>query len=195
MYLLILLLAVVSLRNAASAPPTALKQLLKLTADSKLGLATDAQTLADIKAEIKILALPPKVNPLDIFGLNKGEQRDLLIGCWTLLWTTEKETLFFAKNGLLGRKCTGIEQTIRNNAIYNTILFEGASKFEVEGSIERDQLRTNFKFKRAQVIVPPLINLTLPPIGAGWFDTVYVDAEYRVSADVRGDYLICRRKS
>ena len=31
-------------------------------------------------------------------------------GKWELLYTTEKETLFFAKNGLFGAKCTSISQ-------------------------------------------------------------------------------------
>lgn len=33
-------------------------------------------------------------------------------GSWSLLWTTEKETLFFAERGLFGAKCTNIVQDI-----------------------------------------------------------------------------------
>jgi hypothetical protein len=116
-----------------------------------------------------------------------------ITGSWDLLWTTEKETLFFKRNGLLGRQCLAIQQTIGASDITNTIRFEGDSKFEVTGAIDQQGVRTNFKFVSAKLEYPPWINLGIPPVGQGWFDTVYVDNFYRVSADVRGDYLVCRR--
>ena len=55
-------------------------------------------------------------------GLNKK-----INGTWELVWTTEKETLFFAKSGLFSRRVSDILQTIdtQNNKLNNLILFEG----------------------------------------------------------------------
>lgn len=35
---------------------------------------------------------------------------------------------------------------------------------------------------------------TLPPVGSGWFDVVYLDDELRCCRDVRGDLQVCRRR-
>lgn len=32
-----------------------------------------------------------------------------------------------------------------------------------------------------------------PPLGKGWFDTIYLDKDIRIAKDVRGDTLIVAR--
>jgi len=120
-------------------------------------------------------------------------------GKWELMFTTEKETLFFAKNGLFGKKIVQISQTIELGAsrINNLIAFQGDCQFSVDGTVDPDATiknQLNFKFTRAQLVVPPLINFGFPPVGSGWFRNVYVNKNYRVAKDVRGDYLVLRRQ-
>lgn len=123
-------------------------------------------------------------------------------GNWKLLWTTEKETLFFVEKGLFGKKVTNIRQVIdynnnnSKNFVNNVIEFEGNSEFSVLGDIEyllENTKRVNFKFKGAKLVIPPLININIPPIGQGWFENIYVNDKYRLSKDIRGDYLISTR--
>ena len=126
---------------------------------------------------------------------------------WELLWTTEKETLFFAKYGLFGESVTRISQTIDINSGYlnNLIEFNGDRYFSVIGKIRVDTgsemggsrigagRRIFFDFKKAKLAIPPIPVITLPPVGKGWFDTLYVNDRYRLSKDIRGDYLLSRR--
>lgn len=119
-------------------------------------------------------------------------------GDWELLWTTEKETLFFAKNGLFGAPCTTISQSIdlQKGLINNLIEFENGRKFSVLGSCtvaEADPRRFEFSFTSAQIVVPPFVNLSLPPVGKGNFVSVLCNDKYRVSKDSRGDYLCFAR--
>jgi hypothetical protein len=121
-------------------------------------------------------------------------------GQWKLLWTTEKETLFFAKSGLFGRKATDISQIIdlKQNKINNLIDFEGNRSFSVVGKISKGNTieetnRIYFEFEKAEILFPPFPKLTLPPVGKGWFDNVYVNEKYRLSKDIRGDFLISQR--
>ena len=119
-------------------------------------------------------------------------------GKWELLWTTEKETLFFINKGLFGKSVTNVYQTIdlKQGVLNNLIEFEGDRVFSVVGTIEKDLLvnsRINFKFSKAVISVPPFPSLSLPPVGSGWFDNVYANDKYRLSKDVRGDYLVSKR--
>ncbi len=50
--------------------------------------------------------------------------------------------------------------------------------------------RTDFKFSGASIKLPKGRSLDLPPVGKGWFKSVYCDGKYRLSRDVRGDYLV-----
>lgn len=128
---------------------------------------------------------------------------DTVTGKWELLWTTEKETLFFIKNGLFGKRVTNVYQTVDlaspgggGGSINNLIEFDGQRTFSVVGTATRDPqvaTRVNFAFTKAVITVPPLPRLTLPPVGSGWFDNIYVNERYRLARDVRGDYLITRR--
>lgn len=119
-------------------------------------------------------------------------------GEWELLWTTEKETLFFASRGLFGSPVTRISQSIdlENDIINNLIAFDNGRSFSVSGTIApdaNDKRQLNFSFTSARLVVPPLVNLALPPVGKGWFKNVFVNDKYRLSRDVRGDYLVSRR--
>ena len=121
-----------------------------------------------------------------------------LEGTWDLMYTTEKETLFFYKNGLFGAKCTAIRQSIDfdNSLINNLIVFDKGREFSVCGNINtgKDQpARTNFKFASASLKLSDNFKLNVPPVGEGWFDTLYVDSSYRISYDVRGDWLLSKR--
>jgi PAP_fibrillin len=85
--------------------------------------------------------------------------------------------LFFKKNGLFGKECTRISQTINldSSIINNSIEFLGERSFIVDGKInidaERPQ-RVNFQFTGALLTVPP-IGLPLPPVGKVCFDSSY----------------------
>ena len=119
-------------------------------------------------------------------------------GRWELLWTTEKETLFFAKNGLFGSKVKSITQTIdtKDGFLNNLISFDNGREFSVLGSVTPDSSKPskfNFEFTSAEIKIPPLPKLRLPPVGSGWFENVYVNDLIRLSRDVRGDYLVSRR--
>jgi PAP_fibrillin len=166
-------------------------KLVSLAQQSKLGVAKD------YNGEI-----------LDIFDRIATKERDFVLrdskfatklnGKWELLWTTEKETLLFADKGFFGKPCTRITQTIDlgNGFLNNLIEFEGDRSFSVVGDIQQDaqdKLRLNFQFKKAVISVPPFPSLTLPPIGKGWFETVYVNEKYRLSRDIRGDFLVSKR--
>ena len=52
--------------------------------------------------------------------------------------------------------------------------------------------RCRFKFS-ALTIRTPARRLRLPPVGQGWFDTVYLDSSLRIARDVRGDTLVTTR--
>ena len=124
--------------------------------------------------------------------------QDYISGKWEMLFTTEKETLFFAKNGLFGSQCTSISQTIdfESNRIVNSIEFENQREFIVVGDISSDESnrqRVNFKFAEAKLILSPSFKIPFPPVGQGWFENVYVNDKYRISKDIRGDYLISRK--
>lgn len=92
-------------------------------------------------------------------------------GKWELLWTTEKETLFFIKYGLFGKQVTNIYQDINlnQNLINNQILFEDNREFSVLGYIEQENIlsdkRINFNFKKAILKIPPLPIISIPPVG------------------------------
>ena len=144
----------------------------------------DASANAEIVAAIDQLRASYTPSPASV---------DLVEGEWELLWTTERETLFLSRAGLLGNRCLSVRQSISRDSLRNSILFDRDASFEVEGDVSREGIRSYFKFRRATLRLPPLVRLPLPPVGKGWFDTVYVDRNLRVSFDVRGDYLVCRR--
>jgi hypothetical protein len=167
-------------------------KLLKLISDSNRGALTDISSRSEVINMIK-----------DIEEEQSGfvsRDSDFVQKCngkWSLLWTTEKETLFFQKSGLFGSPVTEIYQTIdtRQGQIVNSIQFKNNREFTVYGKLSLDKIdktKFDFKFSKANLLIPPLINFNIPPVGQGWFKNVYCNAEYRLSRDIRGDYLISK---
>ena len=121
---------------------------------------------------------------------------------WYLIWTTEKEINLFIERGW-SKNVT--QQLFNDTTLINHIPFVGNTGFfGVTGSIYRNatssndidvcNTRTQFKFEQAQLSfnlswVQKTINI--PPIGQGWFDTVYLDDTFRVDRNSRNDILAC----
>lgn len=166
-------------------------KLLKLIETSEKGLLKDSNDEI-----IKIINSIETKNAQ--FIENDGLLLSKIDGDWELLWTTEKETLFFIQNGLFGNAVSGIVQSIdfKNEALNNLIKFKNGREFSVKGKINvdlKERKRVNFKFTSASLLVPPFPKLSIPPIGKGWFDNVYVNDIYRLSKDIRGDYLVSKK--
>ncbi len=81
------------------------------------------------------------------------------------------------------------------NTLQNVITFPPEGAFVVDSSIQRQgPLRVEFEFTSARLLLPEQRTWKLPPFGKGWFDNVYVDAQYRVAQDSRGDTLVVVRQ-
>ena len=164
-------------------------QLLKLIEASGKGLIKDNND--------DIIKIFNSIGSKDSQFIDKDQSK--VNGNWELLWTTEKETLFFIQYGLFGSAVSGIVQSIdfKNGDLNNLIAFKNGGEFSVRGKINVDETegkRVNFKFTSASIQVPPFPKLSIPPVGKGWFDNVYVNDKYRLSKDIRGDYLVSARK-
>jgi hypothetical protein len=147
------------------------------------------------------------------------DQRKKLPGIWELVYTTEKEINFF-KTSWPFAKVSSITQRLdlypppqqqqSPPMVENYIDFEGGGQFAVTGTvlivddnkpngIIDDQQRkyydrVAFSFTTATAVVWGK-SVSLPPIGAGWFDTMFCNDQYRLSRDSRGDYSVFRRIS
>ncbi len=108
-----------------------------------------------------------------------------------VLYTTEKEINFFLDNGF----SDSIFQTIDGDGtLSNSIPFVRGGSFNVTGRVTADDsnpVRTNFEFETAVLDVGRWGTYTLPPVGKGWFDTVYLDDTQRIDTNSRNDILIC----
>jgi len=94
---------------------------------------------------------------------------------------------------------TRIEQRLSDGSVLkNWIPFVRGGGFGVTGSIQPaadnndDGLRTEFKFQKAELDIGKWGKYNFPPLGEGWFDTVYLDEELRIDVNSRNDILICR---
>ena len=138
---------------------------------------------------------------IKISDSRRGDQRESLKGQWELIYTTEKEINFF-KTSWPFAKANSITQNLdlyESGTVENFIDFEGGGQFAVSGKVvsvdgDSEYDRVSFEFTSA-VASGWGKKLALPPTGAGWFDTMYCDQEYRLSTDVRGDWSIFRRIS
>jgi len=79
----------------------------------------------------------------------------------------------------------------------NNIPFVNGGGFGVTGQIRVDEeseglLRTNFKFMNAKLDLGRWGSYNFPPVGEGWFDTIYLDEDLRIDTNSRDDILICR---
>jgi hypothetical protein len=128
-----------------------------------------------------------------------GDQRQMLPGQWELIYTTEKEVNVF-KTSWPFAKVSIITQDLDlygARIIDNSINFEGGGAFDVTGTVTPVECdsgydRVAFEFTAA-VVKGWGKSLTLPPVGAGWFDTMFCDKEYRLSQDSRGDWSVFKR--
>mmetsp|Transcript_27855 Transcript_27855/g.41872 ORF Transcript_27855/g.41872 Transcript_27855/m.41872 type:complete len:243 (+) Transcript_27855:320-1048(+) len=166
-----------------------LKTQLYQTCQSSYGISTPP-----IRTSIESLIsqLQP-LNPTPSPSTSKLLQRK-----WIVLWTSEKEINFFLEKGI----STRIEQTLSDGKVLeNWIPFVRGGGFGVTGSIQpavdnsggsSDGLRTEFKFESATLDIGKWGTYNFPPLGEGWFDTVYLDDELRIDLNSRNDILICR---
>lgn len=57
--------------------------------------------------------------------------------------------------------------------------------------VDDNEKRTNFKFTSAKLDLDKWGKFDFPPVGEGWFDTVYLDEDLRIDTNSRDDILIC----
>eukprot|EP00242_Pyramimonas_sp_CCMP2087_P001553 CAMPEP_0198230154 /NCGR_PEP_ID=MMETSP1445-20131203/114510_1 /TAXON_ID=36898 /ORGANISM="Pyramimonas sp., Strain CCMP2087" /LENGTH=251 /DNA_ID=CAMNT_0043910669 /DNA_START=73 /DNA_END=828 /DNA_ORIENTATION=+ len=121
-----------------------------------------------------------------------------LSGVWELMWTSEKEVLFLLEKGIFA---VGPAQAsyqvidVDNGTLQNVITFgeDSESAFVVQSSLEpTSDVRVQFQFQGAELRLPKR-TFKIPPLGKGWFDTVYLDKTTRMARDVRGDTGIYSR--
>lgn len=164
-------------------------------------LIADLQTLIDESQDGVDKTREDEIKSLmvAISESRKGDQREYLPGQWELVYTTEKEVTFF-KTSWPFAKVSDITQDLDlydAGMVDNSINFEGGGQFAVTGTVmpvdgDSEYDRVAFEFKSA-VVSGWGKQLSLPPVGAGWFDTMYCDNEYRLSQDLRDDWSIFRR--
>ena len=105
-------------------------------------------------------------------------------------WTTEKEINVFADWGI----SSGVSQTIDGDRLDNDIDFRRGGGLSVSGELSVPDLggvRTDCRFTSAKLDLGQWGSYGLPPVGEGWFDTVYLDEDLRVDTNSRNDILIC----
>jgi hypothetical protein len=111
---------------------------------------------------------------------------------WMLEWTTEKEINFFLEKGFT--PSGAIYQTIDGSSLGNMIPFQKGGGFGVQGDLsipDEDGKRTDFVFTNAVLDLGKWGKYSFPPVGKGWFDTIYLDEDLRVDVNSRDDILIC----
>jgi hypothetical protein len=114
----------------------------------------------------------------------------LLQNKWLLVWTTEKEINFFLDWNLSNE----ITQTIDGTLLENNIPFVKGGSFGVKGELSIPDVagtRTDFTFTTATLDLGSWGKFNFPPVGKGWFDTIYLDEDLRVDTNSRNDILIC----
>ena len=158
------------------------------------GLIISSQAGLDVSYEEKIREIM-----IEISQSRNGDQRESLSGLWELIYTTEKEINFF-KTSWPFAKVSIITQELEltdTQTVNNNIRFEGGGKFAVSGDTkivdgDDEYDRVAFEFTDAKALVWGK-EVQLPPIGIGWFDTMYCNEDFRLSRDSRGDWSVFRR--
>eukprot|EP00873_Tetraselmis_striata_P036818 jgi/Tetstr1/457082/TSEL_043743.t1 len=162
-------------------------ELLELVDGTERGLACDKARTAEIAAAVDALAE---------LGGEQVTTGSSLSATWKLLWTTEKETLFIVeKAGLFGTEAGEVYQVIdvEGGTLQNVITFPPDGAFIVTSGVSvAGPQRMDFKFSAAKLKLPKR-DIPFPPVGQGWFESVYLDDEIRVARDVRGDTLVVAR--
>jgi len=123
-------------------------------------------------------------------------------GKWKVLWTSEDEVNIFVKLGLVKDRGEGaiqeVTQIIGDGTIANNIPFSGGGYLGVTGTCEKSSRvgRSEFAFTDAKLSLAWLRQgepFDFPPLGIGWFDTIYCDSEIRCDFNSRNDILILKR--
>eukprot|EP00592_Proboscia_alata_P015437 CAMPEP_0194397200 /NCGR_PEP_ID=MMETSP0174-20130528/125417_1 /TAXON_ID=216777 /ORGANISM="Proboscia alata, Strain PI-D3" /LENGTH=235 /DNA_ID=CAMNT_0039193359 /DNA_START=31 /DNA_END=738 /DNA_ORIENTATION=+ len=174
----------------------------------KKALLTECRTNngSNNRAEIEELIQELKeIRPIEGTAISPLLQKE-----WLLVWTTEKEINLFIDWNISG----DITQTIQNNVLTNDIQFQKGGSLSVIGSLgpndgneevtnsddstnennSNSLIRTNFEFESATLDLAKWGSYNFPPLGKGWFDTVFLDEELRVDLNSRDDILICTSK-
>jgi len=166
-------------------------------AELKEALLVECRTGNNNRESIEML-----INELkEIRPIENTADSPLLQKEWLLVWTTEKEINFFIDWDISDQ----ITQTItKDNSLINDIRFQKGGSLSVAGLLasakvndseqedeNNDLIRTNFKFESATLDLARWGSYNFPPLGKGWFDTVYLDEELRVDTNSRDDILIC----
>lgn len=142
-------------------------------------------------------AIDKAVDELQKLGEGSVTTDSKLSAQWKLVWTTEKESLFILQTApRFGTEAGDVYQVIDMQAqrLQNVITFPPEGAFVVDSSVRvAGAQRMDFQFKAATLQLPQGRRVQLPPFGKGWFDSVYMDAQYRVARDIRGDTLVCIR--
>eukprot|EP00977_Amphora_coffeiformis_P015641 scaffold4600_cov169-Amphora_coffeaeformis.AAC.3 len=137
------------------------------------------------QVEEKIAALAP-FSPTKNSAASPLLQKD-----WILTWTTEKEINFFLDFGIASE----VSQTINGSELGNLIAFKRGGCLSVSGTLSASKddsaVRTEFKFDTATLDLAKWGKYQFPPVGQGWFDTIYLDDGLRVDTNSRDDILIC----
>ena len=135
----------------------------------------------------------------EISKTRDGDQRESLSGRWELIYTTEKEINFFKTSWPFADVSNITQQLDLTNgrSVNNIIQFEGGGQFAVTGNTDvvdgdDEYDRVAFEFTNAKAVVWGK-EFGLPPVGVGWFDTMYCDDCWRLSRDSRGDWSVFRR--
>jgi hypothetical protein len=117
------------------------------------------------------------------------------------MWTTEKEINLFKDKGW----SRDIRQTVSSPDLNNSIFFVKGGGLFVDGKLsptdsttesgETNKQRTQFEFVTATLDLRSFLGswakIKIPPVGKGWFDTLYLDESLRIDVNVRNDILIC----
>ena len=107
----------------------------------------------------------------------------------------KRRSIFFIQNRISNK----ITQTLSNGVLENYIPFVKGGGFGVTGTIrpapdDTNGCRTEFVFKSAELDLGRWGVYEFPPIGEGWFDTIYLDNDLRIDSNSRNDILICSTK-
>lgn len=174
-------------------PPSPISDIIHLIKDTERGNRVRADTLTELKRNFRQLAQDAQTKTIRQKELN---------GTWRLLWTTEQETLFILKNaGVFGTEAGDVYQVIDldQGRLQNCIEFSTGGRFRVDSSIryEAESKKCFFEFKGANIQKADGSTITLPPVGKGSFDTIFLGkfkkSFLRIAEDSRGDFLIIER--
>lgn len=122
----------------------------------------------------------------------------LFSGEWECIWTSEKEINFLVGSGLFGDEWKRTYQVIDipKGRLGNYLLFDNDGDLSVGSTIEPDPdqgSRFNIQFNEATLRWKGFLKLSLPPVGKGWGELLYLDEDIRLQRDIRGDLILAQR--